>query len=94
MNEKFKQCIRFGHIPSLVVLQLLFIILFAVFVDYDPITAVSHQGGAKYDTKWQKGDPKKGKLLEDEQLGTSNEEGSSLLNGYPSKNSKTLLICI
>merc|ERR1711899_219464 len=81
--EKFKHCMRFGHIPLLIVLQLLFIILFAVFVDYDPVTAVSHKGGQKYSTKWQEGEPEKGKELKNESLGTSNEEGSTLLNGYP-----------
>ena len=81
---------RFGHIPLLIVLQALFIILFAVFVDYDPVTAVSHKGGPKYDTKWLEGEPEKGKLLKDETLGTSNEEGSTLLNGYPSEHYKTI----
>ena len=80
MSKTFKECVRFGHIPLLIVLQLLFIILFAVFVDYDPITAVSHQGGAKYDTKWQKGDPIKGRLLEDKQLGTSTQHAQMEMN--------------
>ena len=76
---------RFGHIPLLIVLQLLFIILFAVFVDYDPKTAVSHQGISKsFDTVTGE--------ETDEKLGTSNEEGISVLNGYPSENSKNLYL--
>ena len=38
--DSARRFIRLGHIPLLVFLQIFFIILFAAFVEYDPISAV------------------------------------------------------
>ena len=51
MNEKFKHFMRFGHIPLLIFLQVVFIILFATFVDYDPKSVVPH--GSIYAKKFK-----------------------------------------
>merc|ERR1711935_598466 len=41
--DSAKKFIRLGHIPLLVFLQIFFIILFAAFVEYDPISAVYNE---------------------------------------------------
>lgn len=74
MGDKIKHFVRFGHIPLLIILQFFFIICFAVFVDYDPITAKPHAKGT-----YKHGDNK------GEDHGTSNEEGTEHYSGYPSK---------
>ena len=38
--DSARRFIRLGHIPLLVFLQIFFIILFAAFVQYDPVSAV------------------------------------------------------
>jgi ammonium transporter Rh len=73
MGDKIKHFVRFGHIPLLIVLQIIFIICFAVFVDYDPITAKPHGSGTY----------KAGKDTKGEEFGTSNEEGAAHYEGYP-----------
>ena len=75
MGDKIKHFVRFGHIPLLIVLQIIFIICFAVFVDYDPITAKPHGSGTY----------KAGKDTKGEEFKTSNEEGADHYSGYPSK---------
>jgi len=73
MGDKIKHFVRFGHIPLLIVLQIIFIICFAVFVDYDPITAKPHGSGTY----------KAGKDTKGEEFKTSNEEGADHYSGYP-----------
>ena len=75
MGDKIKHFVRFGHIPLLIILQIFFIICFAVFVDYDPITAKPHGSGTY----------KAGKDTKGEEFGTSNEEGADHYSGYPCK---------
>ena len=75
MGDKIKHFVRFGHIPLLIILQIIFIICFAVFVDYDPITAKPHGSGTY----------KAGKGTKGTEHGTSNEEGADHYSGYPSK---------
>ena len=74
MNEKFKHFVRFGHIPVLIILQIIFIILFAIFVVYDPVTVTSHKSGT-YQAGDNKGQP----------FGNSNTEGAGAYVGYPCK---------
>ena len=74
MGDKIKHFVRFGHIPLLIILQIIFIICFAVFVDYDPIYAKPHGSGT-----YKSGD-NEGKDFEN-----SNEEGGAHYAGYPSK---------
>ena len=75
MGDKIKHFVRFGHIPLLIILQIFFIICFAVFVDYDPITAKPHGSGTY----------KAGKDTKGEEFKTSNEEGAEHYIGYPCK---------
>jgi len=72
MGDKLKHFVRFGHIPLLIILQFFFIICFAIFVEYDPITAKPHGSGTY-----------KGGKNEGEEHGTSNEEGTEHYSGYP-----------
>ena len=48
MSEKFKHFMRFGHIPLLILLQVIFIILFATFVVYDPKSVQPHGSTKTY----------------------------------------------
>jgi len=75
---------RFGHIPLLIILQVIFIILFAVFVVYDPKSVVPH--GSKFAKKFKPNEAlteeqnKAGKTAFAEDYQT-NAEGA--YSGYP-----------
>ena len=69
MSEKFKHFMRFGHIPLLILLQVIFIILFATFVVYDPKSVQPHGSTKTYNlTKYKENVVKDKEKLKDDKF--------------------------